>query len=159
MIIRYNKRFISLLNKKGVTNDQEIVSFAANNTAQCKAVDFILAQRILVIDDCFFFDKYKPFGYSDVFMDKTGNEMFHNKIHISDFETSKKPIELFYCGLTAAFTLSVKLQTLNQGFFSTILSYNNMQCTLGFHKVRIGEEWLAKDLEGYTLEAVLQIID
>jgi len=89
------------------------------------------------------------------FPDRTGFECFVNHIHIRDFlETSDAP-ECLRQGLRWAEHLRGKLE--GHGKFNIIVSCDDTDCSVRFHRVRPGESWLLDDLEGYRAESVLVI--
>jgi len=127
---------------------------------ECELPASLLDQRIVFFDNCYFYESLiKDIRYSSDFINSTGNECFFNKIHIGDYLDEDDPDKIFDCGISYAKHLAEKLTKLNEGRFSVILSYDGETCTICFHKCREYEEYLAEDLEGYVLDAVLVIIN
>lgn len=94
--------------------------------------------------------------------DKTGSECEENHIHISDFiESKNRGLVLLEIGLKFAKLLSERLKcTYPRYHFNVIISYdlknlsNLNDCIVRFHKVRLGERWLTKNLEDYKQHAI-----
>ena len=90
--------------------------------------------------------------------DKTGFECFINHVHLP-FRSTKK--SLVSC-LSHAVAIETALTPLAQNRqFRVIVGISEndsspeFSCTIRFHQIRSGEEWVADDLEGYESEAVL----
>lgn len=89
------------------------------------------------------------------FPDRTGFECFVNHIHIGDFIGTSDVVECLRQGLRWADGLRGKLE--QYGKFKIIVSYDDRDCSVRFHRVRPGESWLFDDLESYRSESVLVI--
>jgi hypothetical protein len=90
--------------------------------------------------------------------DKTGFECFINHVHLPFDGTNES---LISC-LEYAATLQEALTPLTgDRQFRVIVSLSEVDdfpesaCTVRFHQIRPGEDWIAEDLEGYKSEAIL----
>jgi hypothetical protein len=90
--------------------------------------------------------------------DKTGFECFINHVHLPFDGTTET---LISC-LEYAATLQDALMLLTQDRqFRVIVSlseddeFPKSACTVRFHQIRPGENWIVEDLEGYKSEAIL----
>jgi len=85
--------------------------------------------------------------------DKTGFECFINHVHLPFDGTNQT---LISC-LEYAATLQETLMPLTDRHFRVIVSLADEErdCTVRFHQIRSGENWIAEDLEGYKSEALL----
>jgi hypothetical protein len=92
------------------------------------------------------------------FPDKTGFECFINHVHL--------PFEGTIASLVPCLEYVAKLQEALIPFtqdrqFRLIISlseddaFPNSACTVRFHEIRLGENWIADGLEGYQSEAIL----
>ena len=84
--------------------------------------------------------------------DKTGYECFINHIHL--------PFDGTGASLKSCLSYAIALQNglarlAKNRSFQVIVSVSDHECTVRFHQLRKGENWVAEDLEGYTEEAVL----
>ena len=86
------------------------------------------------------------------FPDRTGYECFINHVHLRSNGSRESLLScLGYAG-----KLQRALAKLpGQRHFQVILAVAEDGCTVRFHEVRPGENWVADDLEGYANEAVL----
>jgi hypothetical protein len=94
------------------------------------------------------------------FPDITGYECFVNHIHIEDYldDSGVSSNELLKKGHKFAQALLEKLSTTFPNKpFKVIMAHNDSDCSVRFHMVRDGENWLSDDLEGYDQEAILII--
>lgn len=119
---------------------------------------------IVEVAGCYFLKAYYRPHYTatpEQLVDRTGLECFVNKLHIDAFaETSWLPIAVNF-----AFRILERLNSEHpQAAFCFIVSLNDASdpdcfpsCTARFHCIRPGETWVAEDLNGYKLEAVLTI--
>ena len=89
------------------------------------------------------------------FPDRTGFECFVNHIHIGDVVQISNVVESFRHALGWAEALRKKLE--RHGEFNIIVSCDDTDCSVRFHRIRPGETWLTDDLESYTAESVLVI--
>jgi hypothetical protein len=92
------------------------------------------------------------------FPDKTGFECFLNHVHFPLTKTKDSLLSR----LRYADSLREALMPLAQGRrFRVILSISEddrsptFTCTVRFHRIRQGEDWISEDLEAYKLEAIL----
>lgn len=84
--------------------------------------------------------------------DKTGYECLINHVHLPFDGTN----ESLRSSLRYAVALQKELTRIGQGHgFQVILSVDDRECTVRFHRIRPNENWIADDLEGYAEEAVL----
>lgn len=147
MEYRFNKKFVEF------GGDYQL-----EREVECRLPVSLLGQAIVFFDGCYFYESLiNDIAYSDYFIDATGNECFFNKMHIEDYLDELDSDKLLDYGISYAKHLSKKLSQLNEGKFNVILSYDEETCTIRFHKCREGEEYLAQDLEGYLLDAVLVV--
>ena len=89
------------------------------------------------------------------FPDRTGFECFVNHVHIGDFVEDEDVNERFRQGLRWAESLRKKLE--GHGRFNIIVSCDEVDCSVRFHRVRPTELWLVDDLETYLEASVLVI--
>ena len=93
--------------------------------------------------------------------DSTGYECSVNHVHIEEFVDAGRSwslLESLVQGYKYAQALAALLD--GKGAFEVILGCQDPAaewagCTVRFHLIRPGEEWLAPDLEGYEEEAIL----
>jgi hypothetical protein len=84
--------------------------------------------------------------------DCTGYECFVNHIHIGNVldDSQIKPTILLEQGLALAYELQKRLvQFSPSARFKIIVSFDNEDCSVRFHKVRNGEDWLAPNIDKY----------
>jgi hypothetical protein len=110
-----------------------------------------------IVEDCVLLkDHWEPNKYvkiTDCF-DKTGFECFINHVHFRFAGTNES---LITC-LEYASKLQEALMPLTQDRqFRVIvgLPEDDRDCTVRFHQIRSGEDWISEDLEGYKSEAIL----
>jgi hypothetical protein len=86
------------------------------------------------------------------FPDLTGYECFINHIHLE----GRDEASAFVRGINFGRALIKLLKPLssNKNDFKVIVAIESKEASIRFHRVRMNESWLAKDLEGYR-EAVL----
>src|SRR5688500_8045888 len=99
-------------------------------------------------------ERIKP----DNFPDLTGYECFINHIHVEDQVENSLLVRsiLLKQGVTFALAIRSQLRSAFPGKpFNVIVAFNEPSCGVRFHSVRLGEEWLAKNLDGYAEEAIL----
>lgn len=99
-------------------------------------------------------ERIKP----DNFPDLTGYECFVNHIHVEDHVEDSLSGQSVLLRQGVAFALATENQ-LRSAFtgklFKVIVAFNELGCGVRFHSVRLGEEWLAKNLDEYAEEAIL----
>lgn len=84
--------------------------------------------------------------------DQTGYECLINHVHFP-FDGTNESLK---SSLRYAVAIQKELTRIGQGHgFQVILSVDDRECTVRFHRIRPNENWIADDLEGYTEEAVL----
>ncbi len=99
-------------------------------------------------------DEYERAGHLKLadFPDKTGYECFVNHFHMP---FSGRRESLLSC-LSYAGALQRELARFVTGrSFQVIASVTENSCTVRFHEVRQGENWVTEDLERYGEEAIL----
>jgi hypothetical protein len=110
--------------------------------------------RIISVDGCVLLaDQYEKAEHVRVesFPDRTGFECFVNHLHFSYSRTRESVLSC----LTYAVSLQRALAQHADGrSFLVILSLGN-DCTVRFHEVRKGENWVAENLERYAEDAIL----
>ena len=88
------------------------------------------------------------------FPDATGYECFVNHIHLDEYVSTN----MIAVGIALLNEIS---GTLRRGFadrsFQGIIAADESSCALRFHTVRLGEQWLADDLDAY--EECICVID
>lgn len=109
------------------------------------------------IDDCVVFSGQRD-NRSD-FPDRTGYECFANHIHVDDLVLECSPETLVEQAVALAASLNHRLRTVAPtSMFRFIISvHDGGGCTLRFHTVRSGEDWVHDNLDQYTEEAVAVI--
>jgi hypothetical protein len=110
-----------------------------------------------ILEDCVLLKEHwepnKHVKITDCF-DRTGFECFVNHVHLPFAGTNES---LVSC-LKHAATLQEALMPLTPDRqFRVIvgLREDDRDCTVRFHQIRPGEDWIAEDLEGYKSEAIL----
>jgi hypothetical protein len=88
------------------------------------------------------------------FEDRTGYECFLNHVHLPCRRGRRSFLSTF--GYIAALRKSLAAFC-NDRHFLIIASFSDGECTVRFHQFRQDERWLTDDLEGYELEAILEI--
>jgi hypothetical protein len=90
------------------------------------------------------------------FPDLTGYEAFINQFHLDEHLPSAPLEEVVQTGLAfAERMLSLSRSELaGLPIYGILVVRNANESTLRFHRVRPGEEWLARDLESYVEEAI-----
>jgi hypothetical protein len=129
--------------------------------SKCAFTHDLLSEDIVVIDGCYFFNSLKPdwlrFTPYKYLVDRTGEECFHNKIHIDNIIDADTPEQQLKCGLYFSYYLAKKIEATFGHGFNVLLSYDGEYCVVRFHQIRINEKWLADNLENYMREAILLI--
>jgi hypothetical protein len=110
---------------------------------------------LAIVGDCVFlkerYEANKHINPKD-FPDNTGYECLVNHVHFSFDGTS----ESLKSSLRYAVALQEHLSHVANGpTFQVIVSVDDHECTIRFHKLRRGENWVADDLESYAEEAIL----
>jgi hypothetical protein len=85
------------------------------------------------------------------FTDETGYECFVNHIHLTDHITeSIEPLALLEQGLAFVKALAAELRGNSETeHFNIILTMEEGECTVRFHKIRASQNWLSCDLDKY----------
>jgi hypothetical protein len=95
----------------------------------------------------------------DDFPDRTGYECFVNHIHVEDYfdeDGSFGQIARLGQGIAFANDLKERLSSFSADEnFRLIVSSDESSCSVRFHVIRNGEEWLSPDLNSYQQEAIL----
>jgi hypothetical protein len=94
----------------------------------------------------------------DNFPDPTGYECFVNHVHIEDYlsDSELDSNALLKQGIALANKIVEELSSLFPGKpFKVIVGANESGCSVRFHLVRSGENWLSDDLDKYSQEAIL----
>jgi hypothetical protein len=113
-----------------------------------------LADLTVVDGSVFLKDEYERAKHVETtdFPDKTGLECFINHVHMP-FGGDRE--SLLSC-LNYAVALQRELARLpGERRFQVIVSVAEDDCTVRFHEVRPGENWVTEDLESYAEEAIL----
>ena len=99
-------------------------------------------------------ERVKPENFPDL----TGFECFVNHIHVEDQLEGPVPDPLALLKQGIAFALGTE-RGLRATFpgkpFKVIVAATARRCDVRFHLARPGEEWLARNLDGYGAEAIL----
>jgi hypothetical protein len=110
-------------------------------------------------NDCVFLSALKktaPVERMD-FTNRTAYECFVNHIHIEDYleNGGLPPLEMLGRGLALARELQGRLSRLGgERHFRIIVAFPGPTCTVRFHTIRLGEEWVDKDAPSPGSEAV-----
>jgi hypothetical protein len=94
----------------------------------------------------------------DNFPDLTGYECFVNHVHIEDYlsDAELSSNSLLKQGLAFANKIVEELSSLFPDKpFKAIVAANESSCSVRFHLIRSGENWLSDDLDKYGQEAIL----
>jgi hypothetical protein len=117
------------------------------------ALEIVSEQEIISTEDGVVFSGRKE--YRRDFPDRTGYECFANHIHIKDYIEHESPEYMVGQALALAVHLNERLSAVApDSAFRFIIAADEAGCTLRFHTARIGEEWVASDLEKYAEEAI-----
>jgi hypothetical protein len=87
------------------------------------------------------------------FPDKTGFECSANHVHLPFVGTNESLISCLEYAATLQEALSPFTQ--DRRFRVIVALPEDDDCTVRFHQIRPGENWIADDLEGYKSEAIL----
>jgi hypothetical protein len=96
----------------------------------------------------------KPIDFPDL----TGYECFVNHVHIEDYlsDGERGSNALLKQGVALANKIVEELSSSFPGKpFKAIVAANESGCSVRFHSIRIGENWLSDDLDKYGQEAIL----
>ncbi len=125
-------------------------------------LEYLLSSGIIEINRCYFLQALLPEGFNieeavKSAFDRTELECEINHIHIDDFiELSKENTKvLLEQSIRYAFLLQNRLPPTVD--FKVILACTfdpMVDCNVRFHKQRLGEDWLANDIDNYS-EALL----
>jgi hypothetical protein len=77
-------------------------------------------------------------------LDDTGYECFINHLHVNNLAEALEFARRLKNALADRFT----------GIFVVIVSFDGREATVRFHKLRAGQIWLNKNLEGYLEEGI-----
>ena len=95
------------------------------------------------------------------FPDRTGYECFVNHIHVEDYLDGSDifgQVARLGQGIAFGYNLKEKLSSFSANeSFRVIVSSDESSCSVRFHVIRNGEEWLSSDLDSYENEAILVI--
>jgi hypothetical protein len=111
--------------------------------------------RFEAIHDCFLlkgeYERNQHVKITD-FPDKTGFESFINHAHIPFVGTSESLASClgYATALQAALTSAARDRR-----FRVIVAIADNDCTVRFHQIRPGENWISANLEGFEPEAIL----
>jgi hypothetical protein len=97
------------------------------------------------------YDKNRHVNISD-FPDRTGFETFINHVHLPFSGTRESLLD---CLAYVDALQRGLIRLAGSRHFQVIVSIAEKDCTVRFHQVRLGERWIAANLEGYTDEAIL----
>jgi hypothetical protein len=86
------------------------------------------------------------------FPDRTGYECFVNHVHLP-FNGTRESL-LSCLGYAVALQRGL-VRSATERRFQVIVSVAEDDCTVRFHEVRPGENWLSEDLEGFAEEAIV----
>ena len=119
----------------------------------------LLNEGFIENDACIHYKNLSPNGkFSSEFVDRTGNEVFYNKIQIDDYfdlDDFNKQIEqsILFINLLAR---KLKDYSKNE-MFKVIFSTDYEYCNITFFKYRVNEEYLVNDLNLYENEAIIEL--
>lgn len=94
----------------------------------------------------------------DNFPDLTGYECFVNHVHIEDYHGDAElgSNALLKQGIALANKIVEELSSVfPDKLFKVIVAANESGCSVRFHLIRCGENWLSDDLDKYSQEAIL----
>ena len=121
----------------------------------------LLARGLARIEDCVVLVSQENLAHAklDDFTDETGYECFVNHVHVTDYiDTPTNGLVLLEQGIALARKLAQALSDSSmEGHFRIIISFDESECTVRFHKIRRGQNWLSADLEKY--EEAIGILD
>ena len=121
----------------------------------------LLAQGFTDLDGTIIFTAMRNIAETvkpESFSDKTAFECFVNHIHVEDQIDEPKFDRRGLLKQSIAFALTTERELrsiFSARTFKVIIAANADGCGVRFHVARPGEEWLARDLDGYGEEAVL----
>lgn len=148
-----NESYNNLISNKLLVNDLSSIELPEKLMHQ-------LNEEIVVVDGCSYFKNIAPEGpYSKELHDRSGNEGFHNRIHIDNYIESENPDDYFKYGIVYSNKLAEKLEDMGNKSFGVILSYNGEYCNVTFVENREEEDYLGVDeLDEFKHESVLIIV-
>jgi hypothetical protein len=82
------------------------------------------------------------------FVDATGYEAFVNHVHVDDYVQDRG----LWLAVSILYAARIKAKDPR---LVVIISIDEQSCTVRFHRMRVGEEWLSGDLEGYADEGIM----
>ena len=111
------------------------------------------------LDGCYFFLGHTPSSLHALkqYPDRTGFECAINKVQVPDYLDNDAGLDaavLAALGMSSAAFVARRLAQFSKRPFLVVVSILDRSCTLRFHARRVGEKWLADDLEGYQDEAI-----
>ena len=112
----------------------------------------LLAQgfRTSDITGCVYFGGYGSEESSELIKqlhDFTGLECFINDVSIDESVNNRK--KMLIQGMLFASKLAKLLVDYSEARFKVILTYDGDSCTVRFHQIRQGENWVDNDLDSY----------
>jgi hypothetical protein len=121
----------------------------------------LIEPGFVVVDDTVLLKTQEKFAKSvklGNFPDLTGYECFVNHVHVEDYlsDSELDSNALLKQGIALANKIVKELSSLFPGKpFKVIVSANESGCSVRFHLIRSGENWLSDDLDKYGQEAIL----
>jgi hypothetical protein len=121
----------------------------------------IVESGFIVVDGAVLLKTQEKFVKSikpDNFPDLTGYECFVNHVHIEDYlgDADLGSKALLKQGIALANKIMEELSSLfPDKLFKAIVAANESGCSVRFHLIRSGENWLSDDLDKYGQEAIL----
>ena len=109
---------------------------------------------ILLADE---YERSRSVSFKD-FPDRTGYECFVNHVHVEDYldDAGLGSNAILKQGIALANKIVEKLLPLfPDKLFKVIVAANESGCSVRFHMIRSGENWLSDDLDKYGQEAIL----
>lgn len=119
----------------------------------------IAKAEFTIVDDCVLLkndgERANNVAAAD-FPDRTGFECFVNHVH-RPYDETRESLQSCIQYATGLRTQLSEIQNGRQ--FAVIVSVSDDDCVVRFHQLRHGEHWLAEDLETYSQEGVLVLLD
>jgi hypothetical protein len=115
----------------------------------------------IVVDGTVLLKTQEKFAKSikpDNFPDLTGYECFVNHVHIEDYlgDAELGSNALLKQGVALANKIVEELSSLfPDKLFKAIVAANESGCSVRFHLIRSGENWLSDDIDNYGQEGIL----
>ena len=119
----------------------------------------IIRRGFVELNGCTVFAQFQSSAQSvtvaDCF-DETGYESFINHLHVEDYlDSSFSPLERVAQGFTLTSVLARSLESHYPSItFRILLSCSSSGCSVRFHTLRPGQQWIRDDLESYLDEAL-----